>query len=205
MKPTGPKNPAAVTGVILAGGKSTRYGENKALVKVGGTSLIEQVVRVMQSQFSRVLLVTNSPREYSHLNLPMHRDLIPGLGPLSGIHTGLSLISGEAAFFAACDMPALNPDLIGYMLSVREDFDVVIPRIGKNVEPLHAIYHRRCLPAIERLIKARGHRIIQFFGEVSVRYVDEDEIRRVDPGCWSFFNINRPEELEALKKGSRGA
>ena len=97
-----------VTGVILAGGKSLRYGRNKALVKIDGIPLIERVINVMGSLFRHLILITNTPHEYSYLKLPMHEDLIKGLGPLGGIFTALMTIRNEAGFFVACDMPHLN-------------------------------------------------------------------------------------------------
>ena len=187
-----------VSGVVLAGGKSSRYGKNKALVKIHGITLIERVVRVMQHLFKDVALITNSPDEYAYLKLPMHEDLIKGLGPMGGIFTALTAIPGDAGFFVACDMPSLNLGLIRYMVETRDDFDVVIPRISRKVEALHALYTKDCVEPIRRLIDSRQYQIIRFFPMVSVRYVDEYEIRRFDPRLESFFNVNRPHELRRL-------
>jgi molybdopterin-guanine dinucleotide biosynthesis protein A len=184
-----------VSGVVLAGGKSSRYGKNKALVEINGVTLIERVMRVMHSLFQDVILITNTPDEYAHLRLPMHQDLIRGLGPMGGIYTALSAMENHAGFFVACDMPFLNQELIQHMVEIRDYFDVVVPRISQKMEALHALYGKGCLPAIERLIDSRQYQIIQFLSSVSVRYVDEDEIRRFDPGLDSFFNVNRPHEL----------
>ncbi|RLF57301.1 MAG: molybdenum cofactor guanylyltransferase [Thermoplasmata archaeon] len=188
-----------VTGVILAGGKSSRYGSNKALVKVNGTPLIEKVTEVIHSVFQKVVLITNTPGTYAYLQLPMYEDLIKGLGPLGGIYTGLTVITTEAGFFVACDMPSLNSDLIRYMVGCRKDFDAVIPRIAGKMESLHALYAKPCLPAAKRLIDSGNRQVIRFFPEVSVRYVEEKEIRAFDPHFSSFFNINRPEEKRAFE------
>jgi molybdopterin-guanine dinucleotide biosynthesis protein A len=184
-----------VTGVILAGGRSRRYGKNKALVEIDGIPLIERVVSVMQSVFQHLILITNTPDEYSYLKLPMYEDLIKGLGPLGGIFTALTTITNEAGFLVACDMPSLNRELIHHMVKVRDDFDAVVPRIRGNTEALHALYCKRCLPAIRRLVDSREYQVLRFFPKVSVRYVDENEIRRFDPELRSFFNVNRPQEL----------
>lgn len=192
-----------VTGVILAGGNSSRYGKNKAFVEVNGTPLIERVIGVMASVFDEVILMTNTPDEYVHLGLPMYADLIKGLGPVGGIYTALTVIRNAAGFFVACDMPALNAGLIRYMAAVRGAFDVVVPKISWRIEPLHAIYGRRCLPEVKRLIDARQYQIFHFFPKVSVRHVTEEEIRRYDPDLSSFFNINRPEDLRSGKRGPR--
>ena len=188
-----------VTGVILAGGKSSRYGTNKALAKINGIPLIEKVIRVMGSLFQDLVLITNTPDEYAYLELPMYEDIIKGLGPIGGIYTALQSIENDAGFFVACDMPFLNPDLIRHMVKIRGGFDVVIPEIDGKLEPLHALYAGRCIAAVKRLVDLHQYQIFRFFSEVSVRHVKENEIRRFDPEFKSFFNINRPEELGEVK------
>ncbi len=189
-----------VSGVILAGGKSRRYGTNKAFVKIDGTPLLERVIMVMQSLFQHLILITNTPDEYAYLKLPMHGDLIKGLGPIGGVFTGLSVIPDDAGFFVACDMPFLNRELILHMARNRGGFDAVVPRISGMMESLHALYGKRCLPAIRRLIYAREYQTIRIFQEVSVRYVDEDEIRGFDPELRFITNVNTPQELRRLEK-----
>jgi len=189
-----------VTGVILAGGKSLRYGRNKALVKIDGIPLIERVINVMGSLFRHLILITNTPDEYSYLKLPMHEDLIKGLGPLGGIFTALMTITNEAGFFVACDMPHLNRELIHHMVEVRYDFDAVVPRTHVGTEALHALYGKGCLPQIKRLIDSSQYQTLRFFPKVSVRYVDENEIRRFDPELTSFFNINKPDAIKNIDK-----
>ena len=191
-----------VSGVILVGGISRRYGDNKAFVKIDGVPLIERVIGVMRPLFQHLILIANAPDEYLYLKLPIHEDLIKGLGPIGGILTGLTVIPNEAAFFVACDMPFLNQELIRYMVETRDDFDVVVPRIAGNREALHALYRKRCLPAIKRLIDSKQYQIFRFFPEVSVRYVDEDRIRYFDPEANSFLNINKPQELTKYQKTS---
>ncbi len=188
-----------VAGVILAGGKSTRYGKNKALVKINGVSLIERVLCVLSSVFENIYLMTNTPNEYAHLGLPMFEDEIKGLGPLGGIYTALKVIKEEAGFFVACDMPLLNSDLIRYIVKSRGDYDVVIPKIGWKIESLHALYKISCVPHIKKLIDRHEYQIFRFFESVKVKYIEESDVRRIDPELSSFFNINRPEELRRLK------
>jgi len=184
-----------VTGIILAGGKSSRYGANKAFAEFNGIQLIERVITVIGSVFERLILITNTPHEYAHLNLPMYEDLIKGLGPIGGILTGLEAISDESGFFVACDMPFINSDLIHYMVDVRDDYDAVVPRISWKIEALHALYGKSCITAIRELIESGEYQTIKFFNRVRVRYVDWDEIRAFDPKQRTFFNINSPQEL----------
>ncbi len=184
-----------VSGVVLAGGRSTRYGKNKALVKLHGIPLIERVLDVMRPIFSNVIIITNTPDEYSYLELPMYQDIMKGLGPLGGIFTGLRVIPDNAGFFVACDMPFLNQGLIRHIVEIKAEFDVVVPRISGNMEALHALYRTGCQSNIEGLINSRIYQVFRFFNEVSVRYVDEDEVRIFDPDLRSFLNVNRPEGL----------
>jgi len=183
-----------VSGVVLAGGRSTRYGENKALVKLHGIPLIERVLDVMRPIFRRVIIITNTPDEYSYLELPMYQDIIKGLGPLGGIITGLRVIP-DSGFFVACDMPFLSQGLIRHIVEIKADFDVVVPRIFGNMEALHALYGKACQSKIEGLINSKTYQIFRFFNEVSVRYVDEEEVKIFDPDLRSFLNINSPEGL----------
>ena len=187
-----------VSGVILAGGKSRRYGQNKALVNINGIPLIKRVLGVMENLFSSTVVITNTPDTYSFLNLPMFEDRIKGLGPLGGIFTGLNVISEKAGFFVACDMPFLNPDLIRYLVTARQGFDVVVPTFSGKFEALHALYTQNCLPEIEQMIHAGVYQTIQLYQSVAVRYVEENEIRRFDPELKSFSNINKPEELRKM-------
>ena len=184
-----------ITGLILAGGKSTRFGKNKALVEMDGIRLIERVIRVMGSVFQRLIIITNTPHAYAYLKLPMVEDLIKDLGPLGGLYTGLEAISDETGFFVACDMPFLSEPLIRHMAAVRGDFDVVLPKIDWKIEALHGLYSKRCLPAIKEAIDSQEYQVIRFFPKIRVKYLDENEIRKYDPKLKTFFNINNPQEL----------
>jgi molybdopterin-guanine dinucleotide biosynthesis protein A len=184
-----------VTGLILAGGKSSRFGRNKALVEVGGIRLIERVIRVMGSVFQKLIIITNTPDEYAYLKLPMIEDLIKGLGPLGGLYTGLESITTEFGFFVACDMPFLSEPLIRHIIEFKDEFDVILPKIDWKIEALHGLYNKSCLPSIRELIDSRQYQVIRFFPKMRVKYLDEAEIRKYDPELKTFFNINEPREM----------
>jgi molybdopterin-guanine dinucleotide biosynthesis protein A len=184
-----------VTGFILLGGKSSRYGSNKAFVEIGGVRLVDRVARVMKSIFHRVVLLTNTFDEYAYLQAPMVEDIVKGFGPMGGIYTGLSTMSNEAGFFVACDMPFLSESLIRHMVDVKADFDAVVPRMDWMLEPLHALYSKKCLPVIHKAIGHDQHQILKCFAELRIRYVDKEELRIWDPELKSFFNINKPQDL----------
>jgi molybdopterin-guanine dinucleotide biosynthesis protein A len=188
--------PADVTGIILAGGLSTRYGADKALAEIRGLTLVERIVRVMTAIFRRVILITNTPNRYRFLNLPMYEDLVKGIGPLGGIYTGLKRMEGRLGFVAACDMPFLNPDLVRHMVAIQGDFDAVVPKMDWKIEALHALYSKSCLPAIEKLIGSRQYQVFKFFSQIDVCYINEAEIRLHDPDLRSFYNINDPQQWQ---------
>ena len=190
-----------ITGVILAGGKSSRFGGNKALAELDGIPLIERVLNVMRPLFESVVIITNSPDEYSYLNIPTHRDLIVEIGPLGGIYTGLSKINTGSGFFIACDMPFLNHKLIRFMSEAIKGFDVVVPRAGWKIEALHAVYTKACLPVVKDLIDSGKYQARKIFDNVHVRYINEQEIKKFDPLMRSFGNINSVHELLEVKRG----
>ena len=194
--------------IILAGGESRRMGVNKALLRLapGGPALIEQVVAAT-APLGPPLLVTNTPEQYAFLNLPMVPDARPGTGALGGLYSGLRASTAPFNLAVACDMPFLRPALLRYLADQPRDYDVLIPRWSEpgtprpQLETLHAIYSRACLPAIERHLDAGDLRVVSFFRDVAVRYVEEVELREVDPTLHSFRNLNTPEELAQARDG----
>ena len=193
-----------VTGGVLAGGRSRRFGRNKALANVHGAPMIERVVRVLQQVFERVILSANDPEPYRFLGLPTVEDIHPGVGPLGGLHAGLTHMPDDAGFFTACDMPFLDPGLIRYMARLSPGADAVIPKIGKYVEPLHALYGKRCLAPLLQAIERGERRIVSFYPAIRIRYVTESEIRAFDPNLDAFTDVNRPEELRPSMEPPEG-
>jgi molybdopterin-guanine dinucleotide biosynthesis protein A len=192
-----------MAGVILAGGKSRRFGKNKSFIRINGTPLIERVVTVMASIFEYRLLVTNTPEEYAYLGLPMVEDLIKGVGPLGGIYTGLETIPHDAGFFVACDMPCLNAPFVRHIIGVREGHDAVVPKIGRMVEPLHAVYAKSSTGPLREVIDSGIRQILELFARIRVKYVEEEIIRAFDPDLRCFLNVNRPEDLSCVTDENR--
>jgi molybdopterin-guanine dinucleotide biosynthesis protein A len=185
---------------VLAGGESARIGTDKAFLKIGGKTLIEQILEKLLRIGDDVIVVTNSPERYNHLGVRLVSDISPGKGALGGIYSGLKASKNEYSFVVACDMPFLNVNLIRYMTLLASGHDVVIPRVNGLLEPLHAIYSKRCIPSIERLLEKDDLKIVRFFSDVRVRYVEKEEINVLDPKHLSFFNINTLEDLEKARK-----
>jgi molybdopterin-guanine dinucleotide biosynthesis protein A len=189
-----------VTGVIQAGGKSTRMGgAPKALLELGGRRIIERVVTVVRAVVDDVLLVTNTPELYAFLDLPMVPDVFPDHGSLGGLYSGLAAARGDAAFTVACDMPFLRAEVARLVVARAPEADVVIPRVGAQLETLHAVYGKRCLGPMEDRLRAGRLKIVGFFEAVRVLEVPEAEIaRHADPAV-VFMNVNTPEELERAR------
>jgi len=189
---------------ILAGGRSSRMGTDKSFVRVLGVPMVERVLAQVQGLGAETLLVTNSPGDYAYLGLPLYTDVIPGAGALGGIYSALHYAAHPHVLVVACDMPFLSRPLLAYLLELAPHFDVVVPRAAEGVEPLHAVYGKACLEPIRRRLDAGRYKVIGFYDDVRVRYVDEAELREYDPRLRSFVNVNTPEEAAAAKE-ERGA
>ncbi len=187
---------------IIAGGKSSRMGTDKSFVPLLGKPMIEHVLAsVSDLGQHETILITNRPDEYAHLHLPMFADVIPDQGSLGGIYTALYHSQNPDVLTLACDMPFLNPDLLRYMVALRAEdaYDVIVPRVDDHPQGLHALYSKTCLPFIRAKIDANRLKVISFYDDVRVRYLEPPEWSRFDPRGLSFHNINTPEELQAAQ------
>jgi molybdopterin-guanine dinucleotide biosynthesis protein A len=190
-----------VTGVIQAGGGSTRMGgQPKALMELGGRRIIERVLAALRPVVDEVLIVTNTPELYAFLELPMVADVYPDHGSLGGIYSGLKAAGGQAAFTVACDMPFLRPEIVELVARRSGEGDVVIPRVGDQLETMHAAYGKACLPHIEERLTSRRLKITGFFQSVRVIEIAEEEIARLCDPRLVFMNVNTPEELRRARE-----
>lgn len=183
------------TGVILAGGKSSRFGKNKALSTLKDRPLIEYPATAMADIFDDLLLVTNTPEEYRFLAWPTVADIYQNSGPLAGIHAALKATSRPQIFVSGCDMPFLDKRLVAHLCTYAPGYDVVIPRTANGLEPLHAVYSRSLLPAIEEYLEKGLRKVHQFLAKANTKEVSEDEMLTVTGSLDSFRNINTPEDL----------
>ena len=190
-----------MTGVIQAGGRSRRMsGEPKALLDLGGRRIIERVIDALAPAVSDLLLVTNTPELYRFLGLPMVPDAVPDAGSLGGIYSGLRAAPRDAIFTVACDMPFLRTDVVRLVVARATEADVVIPRVGDQLETLHAAYGKRCLAPMERRIAAGQLRITGFFDEVRVVEISEADVARLADPTVVFMNVNTPAELARARE-----
>ena len=189
-----------ISGIILAGGKSQRMGEDKAFIRIGGKPIIETITDLFQELFKETLIVTNRKDSYLYLRVGVYEDISPDQGALGGLYTGLFRSAFLNSFAVACDMPSLNAGVIKYLCQEAEGYDVVVPRTEDGFQPLHALYSKRCLQPIRRVLNDNKTRIFDFYPLVRVRVVEAREFLSIDPEMQSFVNINTPEELNRLKK-----
>lgn len=181
-------------------------GRDKAWLEWEGRPLIAHVISRLAPLADELLISTNDPTRYATLvqGLPLPARLVadayPGAGPLAGLHAGLLAAKHDLVLSAATDMPFVSRELALALLKACAGFDAVLPRLvvaghdAPQPEPLFAAYRRTCLPPIEAALSAGRRRAVAFLGDINVRFIDEPDLRRVDPDLRSFRNLNTPEE-----------
>jgi molybdenum cofactor guanylyltransferase len=191
---------------MLAGGGSTRMGQDKALMPFHGRLLILRVWERLISLAEDVIVSTNHPADYAFMGLPTYPDILPDCGSLGGLYTMLQFAKHSIVAAVACDMPFANPDLFKYerLLLSQSGADVVIPATPEGLEPLHAVYRREtCLPVIETALKAGQFKMVGWLEKVTVRLVLPEEIAHFDPKGLAFWNVNTPEEFRRAEELAR--
>lgn len=190
-----------VTGVLLAGGKSTRMGQDKRFLPIGDRTLLERGLCTLRSLLQHVCIVIAQDSPFLSANVSVLRDVVAHCGSLGGLYTGLREAPTPHIFLAACDMPFLNVNLIRYMIGLKEQADIIVPSWNNRLQPTHAIYSKRCAPILEDMIRMRQVKIQDAFQHPSlaVRFMTEGEVRKFDPEGRSFLNINTPGDLEAAR------
>ncbi len=188
-----------VTGVLLAGGRSSRFGSNKALALWRGKFLIQHVREALYSVFTDCLLVTNSPEEYVFLNMPMISDRYQNMGPLAGIHAALHHSSKPWIFVVGCDMPAVTPEIITFLCGLaKEEYEAVIPWPKTGAEPLCGLYHKTALAKIEKQLGGKKGQITKLLHKLYLRKVKEAEFQIITDGSKVFSNVNLGQDLDNL-------
>jgi molybdenum cofactor guanylyltransferase len=190
-----------VTGILLAGGKSRRMGEDKRYLVVGEQTLLERGLGVLRSTFQEVLVVIAQDSPQLVVDARVVRDLMPDCGSLGGIYTGLIQATTPYIFVVACDMPFLDQAVIAQFTSRRASADIVMAKIAARIHPMHALYGKQCLPVVERMIRARQLKIQEIVSQSSLRvqYVTETDLLTVDPSGRSFYNVNTPADFEVAR------
>jgi len=200
-----------LTAIILAGGKSSRIGsdQDKAILKLNKKCLIDIVISKLKHIVGDNIIIVGPPEKY-----PSYKQVVPDLfnqrGLLVGLYSGLKTSASRYNLVVGCDMPFLRVELLQYMRDKIDSNDIIIPRYAKSyIEPLCAIYSKDCLSVMERNIEAGILSIRRIFPYLKVKYIEEKEIKRVDPELNSFFNINFKEDFikaeELIRKRGKKA
>lgn len=200
-----------ITGIILAGGKSTRMGVDKSLLKIGNQTIIERITKLMLELFSEVMIVANNFESYFFLNIPIHTDIYKNVGPIAGIHAGLVNSNTEKNFVISCDIPLMTKETIQFIVEYPTQKQLVVTKADGFVQQLCGIYSKKVLPVIEKNIedegievrhsdqKRRGCKVLRLVNQLDSEIIDiENEFQNYIPG--TFFNMNNPAEYELIRQ-----
>jgi molybdenum cofactor guanylyltransferase len=190
---------AIPTACVIAGGESRRFGSDKLLHNYKGVPLIVHVVNILKLVFKDIVIIARDKEKFPFADIPVFPDIVPLGGPIAGIHSGLKHSNTQKTFCFAGDLPNINIELIKYMISLSDDYDVVVPRIKKYYEPLYAIYSRNCINLIESNIAEGNYQILGFYDKCNVREVSEIELAKFSGSSSPeiiFKNINFIDDIE---------
>jgi len=187
-------SPSSRAGYLIAGGKSTRMGENKAFIDFRGQSLLERALQTLRQACDAVTIV-GDPETFGHY-AHVISDIFPGCGPLAGIHAALNHSSADLNVVMAVDMPFVSPRLLKFLLNqaAAATVAVTVPRTSHGLQPLCAVY-RRCFASLaEQAIRAGNYKIDATFAESPISVVTEQQLAAAGFPEQDFFNINTPED-----------
>ncbi|MDX9925464.1 MAG: molybdenum cofactor guanylyltransferase [Ignavibacteriaceae bacterium] len=181
-----------ITGIILAGGKSSRMGINKCFLKIGEDSIIERILSIMKSVFDKVIIITNTPVEYTNLGVMVHKDILKGFGPIGGIHSGLTHSSTDENFVISCDVPLMIKEMIEFITEYKSDKLIRFCKACGYNQPLAGIYRKGLIPEIEKFLNQSGDASTKSFRQL-IKNVDAEIINPEGLSFYKeelFFNVN---------------
>ncbi len=200
-----------ITGIILAGGKSTRMGVNKSFLKIGEQTVIERITELMKSVFETVIIISNTPEEYRFLNLPIFEDDYKGKGPLAGIHSGLKHSVTTENFIVSCDIPLLNKSIVEYVTGYKTEKRITVCKASGFLQPFAGMYSRLLLNEIEKILndnrehinhtneaERKSCKVMSFIKSSDAEILNPENIHGYTEDI--FMNINTPEEYQNLLK-----
>jgi molybdenum cofactor guanylyltransferase len=195
-------------GFLLAGGRSSRMGADKAFLDFGGQTLLDRALTVMGAVCGKVTIV-GDPGKFAQYGSSKYvsvvADIFPGCGPLAGIHAALVHSTAELNLMLAVDMPFVSRELLAFLFATAEDADnhaiVTVPRTNKGFQPLCAVYRRDFAVAAEQALRAGKYKIDAAFSSVSARVIEQDELAAAGFSEQIFFNVNTPQDRRAAERG----
>jgi molybdopterin-guanine dinucleotide biosynthesis protein A/formate dehydrogenase assembly factor FdhD len=191
-----------ILGVVMAGGRNTRYGGLKAFAQVDGKAIVERVIAALMRVTTDVVVIANDAEAYASLGLPIRPDAVAAGGAVAGLLTALRWGAEKGAtgvLVVACDMPFASGALLEQIAdtAAASGADVVAPESGsrRGIEPLFAYYSTRCIPAIEAAIARGDLRMIGFHDDVRVVPIGSGDVHGYGDPSILFMNVNTPDEL----------
>ena len=191
-----------MNGIVLAGGLSTRMGNDKAALPWGDSNLLNTVIERLSPVCKRLIVVSNLERKITLPGVQVVADHYKLCGPLGGMQAGLAASDADYNFIAACDMPYLNTAAVAYIRQAAEGYDAAVPYIDGHYNPLHGVYRQTCLPYIDHLLAEQNYRILNFYSQIKMRHITVEELRQFDPELMTLSNANTPDDYEELKTRS---
>lgn len=193
-----------ITGLILAGGKSSRMGKNKALLPIGDKTAVERIVQALSEWTDSQVISADEAETYLFTGLPVAVDLHPGEGPLAGLEAGMEKEQADWYLAAACDMPLIRPEVVKYLTGKikTSEYQAVLPVINGRRQPLLAAYRADCLPVLKNCLSDGERSLKAFFDKINFDIITESDM--IEAGIKketveaSFFNMNHPEEYDKL-------
>ena len=189
-----------ITGIILSGGKSSRMGENKSLLKIGNKTIIERIVELMKDIFSENIIITNTPDEYKFLQLPLYEDIYKWKGPLAGIHSGLTYSKTEKNFVISCDTPLMTKEMIQYIVNFQTRKPIVFCRAAGYRQPLIGVYKKQIIIEIEKFLsdndETTDKSFHHFLKKVNAEIIDPQDLLFYKDEL--FFNVNSPDDYTTI-------
>ena len=192
------------TAIVLAGGGSRRLGQDKRRLRLWGAdgpTLLEHTVGIVGALCAEVIVVLNDPEAWPQLPARLVPDAYPGTGPLGGIVSGLAAAQYEYALVVACDMPELNEQALTMLLNWPRPYDALVPqadgaqRNRNGIEPLHAVYHRRCHAPAAALLAREERRVTALFNHVTTHYVPWHTLAPEDSAMRGLRSVNTVDDL----------
>jgi molybdenum cofactor guanylyltransferase len=189
---------------ILAGGRATRFdGRDKSALVVDGRTILDRQLEEFASLTDDIMIVGDGSegarRLQPSVRVRVIADLVPGCGPLGGLHAALTAARGDAVFAVACDMPYVTAPFAEYLFSLAGDAQIVVPRTGRSHHPLCAVYMRSCLEPVAARLANGQLALRELLNDVPVRVVTDDEIARFGASSRLLANVNTPAEYASLE------
>ena len=185
-----------VTGIILAGGKSSRMGTDKGMLELNGNIIVEHIIEQLKPNVDELIIIANN-ENYNNLGFRVYNDVVEPCGPMGGIFTALKNSITENNMVVSCDIPNITSDIISHIISNIGDEAVLVPVHNGNTEPLCAVYKKSTAKDFKTFIESENYKMKDALNKLNTRYFDVSEYSGFSEN--TFSNINTPQEYEAQK------